>query len=917
MPKNSFAFEGLQMKVNKDWLECYTCGGKLEKSADGTYVCENCGNTYNDIKKAGTETSSQLVEQLNTADRERKLRHFDKALEIYDSAIGQDKRNLLAYWGAFLSEYGIEYVKEGTEYVPRMHLITRIPATKSPYLKGICDLCSEAESADYRKKATQIEQLRYRTYELSLSQEKYDVFICSGGDPIEEDAAEKLCRECKKEGLRVFMQTKSAADAPSAEACIFAASESASTMFVVANSNETLEKNEYIWSRFIAEEGKKIQVLHNGLNESEFPFRLRKTFQRQAPIDLNGKLWLETAKEFAAQKKKEKKGASEGSKTVVTERIIMQDRKAEGLTEAMEMVLSALTVGNTDSASRIVYEQFGRLKGEELVPVAMLCTELASLSKCAPTDRKTHIDSIQNISAEIRKKYPALTLTERGVYGEIKDANLLIYLAKCFGAIKDRERQCFVLDMVDYHNIYNTKTVTELVQMLLSNGRTDEVGEVMRGVSKLDGNALLISYLNGYSGDSVQKQMNLMAIADKLDITPAAADDLNAYLSGCEEEGIALAVLNIMNNYKIPLSVMGLGGALSEIRDADSVRAVLKNYGKRPLLNVEVDKLVTLAANGGDEVANEVLKHLRYQSGISDLGTYNMHYLLEHCDLEKIKIAFFDFNIDKKLACELLAGAIRGNGEDRLATVSVLIESVSTIDIKYYEQMLLGGDPLKKEFMKLLAPKTGKYLDANKQIEAFLAGGDSDEDKREIFEMFGEFPFSKRAIELYLDILPERYDETYLKYLYAYLEENPSAARDIFIRHSERLIEGYEDQLEKIFGYMRSCDETGICRFITEFRGSQKVKDAIVPAIVGFAEKPKKIEATYKHAQCNLLQAYLFTLKEIAPTTDATIQFLRKKGMDAGDKVIVHGKKMKLKDYLGLGEVDQAAADLIAARIKL
>ena len=180
------------MKVNKDWLECYTCGGKLEKNAEGIYVCDCCGNTYHDIMEAGKEAPSQLVEQLNTADRERKLRHFDKALEIYDSIVRQDKKVLLAYWGAFLSEYGIEYVKEGDAYVPRIHLINRHPATQSDYLKHIYDLCSEAESADYRKKATEIEQLRYRAYELSQSQEEYDVFVFHGDDDFETKTANKL-----------------------------------------------------------------------------------------------------------------------------------------------------------------------------------------------------------------------------------------------------------------------------------------------------------------------------------------------------------------------------------------------------------------------------------------------------------------------------------------------------------------------------------------------------------------------------------------------------------------------------------------------------------------------------------------------------------------------------------------------------
>ena len=906
------------MVASKDnLLSCYNCGGALKKRADGVYVCSFCGSEYPDLKKGEAELPAQIVEQLNSADTARKLRHFDKALEIYDAIIAQDDTLLLAQWGAFLSEFGIEYVKEGNAYAPRIHLITRYSSSDSKYLKKIFSLCTETESADYRVKAAEIEQLRYRAYEQSRSQKHYDIFICCGERGSEEEAAKRLYDEFEGSGLSVFMPSKSIPyGAISAEACIFAASESATTMFVIADGIDTLEKTDYIWGRFIADGSKKIQVLHGGLNESEFPSRLRKTFQRQAPINLNDRNWLNEAREFASRKKEEAP-VQHGAQTIYAERVIMGDRRAESISEAMTMVLSNLTVGNTDGASRIIYEQFDRLGGNELVPAAVLCTELAMLSKCPPQERNSHINTIQSVGGEIKSKYPSLTLLERSVYGEIKDANLLIYLAKCFGAIKDRARQCFVLDMIDYHNIYNTRTVTELVQMLLTNGRLDEVGEVMRGVNRLDGNALLLSFLKNYDGDAVQKQVILLAVADKLDITPAVAESLNNWLSDCEEEGIALAVVHIMNRYKINLNAQGLGGALSKLTDGGSAKTVLENFGKRPLQNIELDKLVYLAANGGNEVAKAVLSHLRYQSGISDLGIYNMQHILENCDLEEIKTQFFDFNIDKKLATELLAGVIKGNGADRLATVSVLVGSVSNIDIAVYERMLLGGDPLKKEFMKLLAPKTGKYADANRVIEAFLAGRDTDEDKREIFEMFGDFPFSKKSRELYLDIIPERIDATYIKYLYPYLEENPSEARKLFVKHYESLAEGYEQHLLKIFGYIRAYDEQGVCRFFTEFKGSQQVKDRIIPKITEFCDKPKKISAVCGKVECNLLQAYLLTLNEWGPDTEATIIYLRKKGMDAGDKIFVDGRKTKFKDYLVSGEVKSSVSNLITAHIRL
>lgn len=905
------------MVVVKDsLLECCKCGGALEKHKNGGYVCPYCGLKYPDIQRSA-ELPSAVVEQLNAADRARKQRHFDRALETYEAVIAQDEKLVLAYWGAFLSEFGIEYVKEGGDFVPRIHLITRQEATKSEYLKKIYSLCSETDSADYRMKAAEIEQLRHSAYQLSRTQDKYDVFIYSGDGASETDAAEELYDELKKSGMSVFMPSKSIPyGAKSSEAYIFAASESANTMFLVADSIDTLEKNDYIWSRFIADGSKKIQVLHGGLNESEFPSKLRKTFQRQAPINLNDRNWLEEAVSFAGTKNKEAPTESR-AQTIISERVVVGVSRAESLHEAVTMVLSNLTVGDTASASKILLEQFDRLGGNDLVPMVALCVELAMLSKSSPSERASHINTIQSLGGEIRRMYPTLTLSERSVYGEIKNATLLIYLAKCFGAIKDRARQCFVLDMIEYDRIYDPRTSTELVQMLLTNGRLEEVGEVMRKVDRLDGNALLLAFLKGYDGDSVQKRGILQAVAKKLDITPAVTDGINGWLSDCDDEGVALAVVSIMNRYNVKLNALGLGGALSGITDAGSASIVLENFNDRPLQNIELDKLVTLAANGGNEVAKVVLSHLRYKSGIADLGVYNMQLILEKCDLAEIKTQFFDFNIDKKLATELLVGAIRGSGADRIATVSVLVGSISNIDILSYEKMLLGGDPLKKEFMKLLAPKTGKYADANRTIEAFLSGRDSDEDKREIFEMFGDFPFSKRSKELYLDIIPERYDETYIKYLYPYLEDNPSEARRLFVKHYERLAEGYGEHLVKIFGYVRSYDEAGICRFFTEFKGSQAVKDKIIPKITEFCDKPKKVEVVCGKVLCNLLQAYLLTLTEECASTDATVLYLRKKGMDAGDKILVGGRKMKFRDYLGSGEVSRTTLSIITAHIKL
>ena len=709
------------------------------------------------------------------------------------------------------------------------------------------------------------------------------------------------------------------------EAYIFAAIQSAGVMFVVADSIESFDKTENIWCRFIAEDGKKIQVLHKGLDESKFPFRLRRIIQRQEPINLNSLQWLELAKKFA---KKPEKNAVASVSAQAEERskyydadyirsIANSGRAASSLPEATVMLLSRCASGDADGASYILREQFVNLGGGEIVLIAELCVGLARLAKSAPSERAHYIDNVRNIGDRIKRGIPALTQLERDVYSEVKNADLLIYLAKCFGVIKDRDRQCFVLDRIDYREIYDTRTVNDLVQMLLANDRTEEVSEVLRGVSRLDGNTVLLSFLKGYKGN-VKKAMLLYAIADKMNCTSAIEDDLNRYLSECDDTGVALAVVNIMNRNHITVSPLGLNGALSKIKDATSVKILLDNFGTRGLSGVEVDKLVSIGADGGDEVANEVLRHLHYKSGVNDLGSYNMQQLLDKCNLEKIKIAFFEYNIDKKLAENLLLGTIKGDGVDRLATVSVLIGSVTSVDIASYEKLLLGTDPLKKDLVRLLAPKTGKYASANRVFEAFFKGRDKDADKREIFAMYpADFPFNDTVIELYLNILPERYDDLYKKLLFDFVKRNPGRAREFFVRHYEALVEGYEEVLDKIVANIRTMDDNAIVRFVSEFKGSQAVKDRLFLQIIPFSEKPKKITVTTKTLQCNLAQAYLFTLREAAPSVKDVLFYLHKKGADPDDKLVVHGKKVKFKEFVSGDEVSSHTREMIASYVKL
>lgn len=900
---------------NLEQLHCNTCESVLKKLESGRLKCVYCGNEYDYPEK--DEVPVEFVNQLNEANGRRVHGHFDEALERYDDIISSYPDEIFPYWGAFLSDYGIEYVEENGSFRPICHRVSRQSAKSSRYISRMFALCSPSERESYMRKVDEIERIRSQTYEISRAQQPYDVYISSGASASEREKANRLYEKLTERGKRVFSEDRLEKGAHiNSEAYIFPAIESSAYMFVIADEIASLVSSENVWKRFIALDDKNLQVLHGGLDEDNFPASLRRRFRSYEPIDTHASDWLERAVAFVAKQAEAETAATSAAPAIDRAAIAELVSKmavtgssmyaASNLAEAFAMALSCMSAGNAYEAERVINEQIIRFDPREIKPVADLCLELTKLPKVTAGERAGIIASVNNIAGRIRSYYPAITLTERAVYGAVSNAKLLVYLAKCFGAIKDYRRQCFVLDLVNYGELYDTRVINDLVAMLFINGRSDDVRSLLRSVPQMDGDYVLMSYLKNYK-DGATKQSVLLGIGSKLVCTDAIEDDLNDWLSSCDDMGVALAVVPIMTRNKLKLDISGLSGVLGKVTDIAGLRTVLANIGKRSLDGIEVDKLISIAANGGAEIANEVLRHLRYETGLAEIGAHNMRMLIKKCDLSEIKLRLFDFNVDKKLAEQLLYDALKGDGADRLSTVAILAERVPVVEITAYERMLLGNNPLKEEFMKILAPKTAKVSAYSRTIESYLAGRDDERLKREIFEMFGEFPFSDRALELYLGMIPEEYDETYIKHLKTYLGNNPSRARDFFVRHYEALAGGYENVLPVILDYAQYIPTDIIVGFVCDFKGKQDVKDSLFMRLLSQIDKPKNVEAKTCGAECNLLQAYLLNLRSPSASTAEVVAALRKKGVKAEDKVIAFGKKMKFNDFLSSGDVPEAA----------
>lgn len=902
---------------------CPSCGGAVTSLGDDRYQCKYCLTEFCYVEES-EEAFGQQTGLLLNANNFLSIGRFDDAANTYRVIIKTFPDEVRAYWGAFLSEYGIEYVQEDGKRRPICHRISRLSALDSPDLKELFARCNAAEREQYTVQAEEIERIRLQTYEISKAQDKYEIFICHGDGAGEKEKAEELYDAFASKGRKVFLPEKCIPRGErNAEGYIYPAIESASFLFVIAESQDSIVRTDSIWRRFIADKSKKTQVLHKGLDEQNFPSDLRRTVQRQEPIDLRDAHWLRAAEAFA--EKKDKKGgdasSAQADKAYIEEMIRKLERPggqvaaANSLAEAFVMMLSCLAAGNAYEGERVLNEQLDRFRPGAIRFVGELCLELTKLPKVSEAERRNCMANVGNIASRLRSAAPALTLEERELYATVGNAKLLVFLAKCFGVIKDGGRQCFVLDMIDYTQLYDTRIVNELIGMLFKNGRSEDVKDVLRSVPQMDGDYVLMSLLKNF--DNKQKQTLLLDIAERLRCSDAIEDDLNYWLSDCDDTDVALSVVSIMNDNKISLSVVALGGALSRVSDAAGIRIVLDNLGKRPLSGPEVDKLISIGAENGAAVANEVLGYLHNVAKISDIGVHNMYMLINKCSLEKIKMRLFAFNMDKQLAERLLGETLKTQTPDRLSNVTVLLEYMPMVDIATYERLLLGSDPGKKALLALLAPKTGKFAGYNAVIEKFLASpSDDDEDKREIFAMYGDFPFSDRATELYLQIIPSAYDEAYETRLYTYLENNPGKAREQFAKHYEALAQGYERVLPRILGYIRAMPDENIVRFVCDFRGEQSVKDDLFLRLAAFSDKPKNIEVRMRDVTCNLAQAYLLTLRSLGARTEDVLNMLRKKGVKEDEKVVSYGKKLKFKDYVADAELDGTTRAAIEKIIK-
>jgi len=128
---------------------CLCCGEHLEakhRILDGLFQCPKCKNEHYFI----TDYSANTIAQLLTADKLRNNHLYEEAFKQYESIAKSNPHLVDAFWGMFLSVYGIVYIKEqkNPRYIPAIHTFYDELPTKNKYYLKTIELCKD----NYMKK---------------------------------------------------------------------------------------------------------------------------------------------------------------------------------------------------------------------------------------------------------------------------------------------------------------------------------------------------------------------------------------------------------------------------------------------------------------------------------------------------------------------------------------------------------------------------------------------------------------------------------------------------------------------------------------------------------------------------------------------------------------------------------------------
>ncbi|MBR6513905.1 MAG: TIR domain-containing protein [Clostridia bacterium] len=267
-------------------LRCKSCGGPLDvKEGDKIVECSYC-NLQQTIPTIDDDFKFQMFNQANDL---RRQFDFDGAKAFLQAIISRHPEESEAYWHICLCKYGIMYVEDQQTYtqIPTFYrMIPQSILSDEDYLKA-CKYAGVA-SWKYEDEAKKIEKLQKKIFDLSNSEDPYDIFICYKKTDIDtglqtEDSkiAAQIYMKLIENGYRVFWAERSLPAGCEYEPYIYAALSTAKIMLVLGSDKRYFEapwvKNE--WIRFLdmmsRDSGKSIMTCYKNITADDIPSNLK------------------------------------------------------------------------------------------------------------------------------------------------------------------------------------------------------------------------------------------------------------------------------------------------------------------------------------------------------------------------------------------------------------------------------------------------------------------------------------------------------------------------------------------------------------------------------------------------------------------------------------------------------------------
>lgn len=264
-------------------FKCKMCGGTISfNSGDTVGVCEYCGSKQT-LPRLDNDKKASMYDRANHF---RRTNDFDKATNIYEQILNEDKTDAEAYWSLVLCRYGIEYVEDPSTHkrVPTVNRVQFTSIFNDDDYKSALEYADEYQREIYKEEAKTINDIQKGILAISSKEEPFDIFICyketdsQGRRTIDSVLAYDIYNKLTKEGYKVFFSRVTLEDklGTAYEPYIFAALNSAKIMIAIGTKPEYFNavwvKNE--WSRYLA-------LIKNGADKTLIP-----AYRDMDPYDL-------------------------------------------------------------------------------------------------------------------------------------------------------------------------------------------------------------------------------------------------------------------------------------------------------------------------------------------------------------------------------------------------------------------------------------------------------------------------------------------------------------------------------------------------------------------------------------------------------------------------------------------------------